>query len=298
MTIAIYMLLAKLALSTTPDVEIEVYNDTDEFQNIVIFQPEDELNLMFEKNHLFPIAWQVFPLPGKKKEVQRYGTTVYTYSQEVGVTHNLKKSNLIAEDDLSFSNAHSLNNLNVQGVPEKSIKQIGSRKKNPQKIIENLINIPQIQKQNQSFKTTLINITQSKLVIKIEALNRDKFKYWIDDQGGQHINKLDDKNDDGSISCENNSPSLVTMDLYRNNAKLATWQDLPNGDQAKFKIKNILYFMYSDSIKQGQIIEQSLINNNHQIEKYDVTGYSQIEVRLIYDTAAGGKKKKWVINAR
>jgi hypothetical protein len=41
------------------DVYITVTNETDEFQNIVVFQQQDALNQMFDK--LFPIAWKVFP---------------------------------------------------------------------------------------------------------------------------------------------------------------------------------------------------------------------------------------------
>jgi hypothetical protein len=227
------------------DLQIKVHNDTDEFQNIVIFQPEDELHLMFENNHLFPIAWQVFPLASKEEEVQRYGTTVYPSAQQIGVKYNLDNSDFI-------------------------------------------------------FEPTILNLFQGQLIIKIEAINGDKFAYSVDKKGGQHLDKLDGINENKSISCQNNFSSLVSIDFYKNNAKLATWKNVSNGDKANFKFKQKLYFMYDDSIKQGQIINKNIIDNNqNQIKTFNLTGssYSLIEARLIYDPDETGKKKKWVIKA-
>lgn len=68
------------------DVSITVYNNTRDFQNIVIFQQEDKLNQMFNK--LFPIAWKVFPLKGVEEGVERKGTILYPVQQSIGVVRN------------------------------------------------------------------------------------------------------------------------------------------------------------------------------------------------------------------
>lgn len=65
------------------DVKITVVNETDDFQNIIIFQQEDQLNRMF--NTLFPLAWKVFPLLGKAPGIERKGSTIYPIQQGVGV---------------------------------------------------------------------------------------------------------------------------------------------------------------------------------------------------------------------
>lgn len=93
------MLCPNFALSTIPDVQIKVYNDTSDFQNIVLFQAEDDLGLMFNNNYLLPVAWQVFPLPAKEEGVERFGKTIYSSSQEIGVTYNIENSDFIAKED-------------------------------------------------------------------------------------------------------------------------------------------------------------------------------------------------------
>jgi hypothetical protein len=66
------------------DVNITVTNETDEFQNIVIFQQEDMLNQMFVK--IFPVAWKVFPLNPRRDGQAMKGNTVYPVTQSVGIT--------------------------------------------------------------------------------------------------------------------------------------------------------------------------------------------------------------------
>lgn len=241
---------------TIPELKIKVYNDTDEFQNIVIFQPEDELGLMFNNDHLFPVAWQVFPLPAREEGVKKYGTTVYSSTEEIGVTYNVE------DEDSDFLENSSF--------------------------FFEATNVKIIQKKN-------------KLIIKREAVNGDNLKYYIDNKGGQHIEKLPVNNTDKSISCQNDSYSLVSIDVYKNNSKIAIWREVANGDKAIFKFFQKIYFMYDVSIKQSQIIKKEIIDskNKDQITKFDLTtGYSLLEVRLIYDPDEGGKKKKWLINAR
>lgn len=99
LTIVFHMLCTNFALSTIPDVQIKVYNDTSDFQNIVLFQAEDDLGLMFNNNYLLPVAWQVFPLPAKEEGVERFGKTIYSSSQEIGVTYNIENSDFIAKED-------------------------------------------------------------------------------------------------------------------------------------------------------------------------------------------------------
>lgn len=255
------MLCPNFALSTIPDVQIKVYNDTSDFQNIVLFQAEDDLGLMFNNNYLLPVAWQVFPLPAKEEGVERFGKTIYSSSQEIGVTYNIENSDFIAKED---------------------------------KLLEQLKKMMITQGESIILGTTTFNIIQGKLVIKRKASSGDKLQYSMDEKGGQHIDKLNGKNNDEIISCRNNYSSLVSIDFYKNDAKLATWKDLPNGDEAKFKLSRNLYVIYNSSIRQGQIITKSMIDNHETI---DLTGYSHIEIRLIYDPDEGGRKKKWVINA-
>lgn len=225
------------------DIKITVYNDTDEFHNIVIFQPEDELNIMLNNEHLFPLAWEVFPLAAQKEKEERCGITLYSSILKIGITYS------ISHRDMSNSEAIS------------------------------------------------DDFCGGKLIIKREAMNGDIFQYRIDRRGGQYIDKLDDKNDDGSISCQNKFPDVVSIDLYNNDNKLVKWQDLSNGDWAKFKLKNILYFMSAENVRKGQKIDRHMISYNPP-KKIDLAGYSHINMRLTYDLDEGGKKKKWVVQKR
>ncbi|MGB3191322.1 MAG: hypothetical protein WBB43_18100 [Limnoraphis sp.] len=83
------------------DVNISVYNNTQEFQNIVIFQQQDELNQMFDK--LFPIAWKVFPLNPPEPGQERKGSTIYPIQQRIGVTRNPQSSDKLPYGTLDIT---------------------------------------------------------------------------------------------------------------------------------------------------------------------------------------------------
>ncbi|MGB3191323.1 MAG: hypothetical protein WBB43_18105 [Limnoraphis sp.] len=256
---------------TVPDVHIKVYNDTDEFQNIVIFQQEDELYKMFDK--LFPVAWRVFPLPARESQVQRSGTAVYPSAQQIGVTTpNLE----------SF-----LNDLKFKGILDSVIEEQENMKNQSflkKTILENLKSTIKNKEQYSNFKSF-------SLTIQREAQNGEKFCYNLDGRGGQYINKLDGKNDNGSISCQNKSPSLVPIDLYKDNSKLVTWIDVNNEDYATFKLERKIGFMFDPNLKIGDIISREKIEDKNRVEVVDLTGYSHIEVKLTYDPNIGGEKK-------
>jgi hypothetical protein len=89
------------------DVYITVANETDEFQNIVIFQQKDALNQMFDK--LFPIAWKVFPLNPRKPGQIIKGNTIYPVSQSIGVTRDP-----VSSDQLPFGTLNITSDANTK----------------------------------------------------------------------------------------------------------------------------------------------------------------------------------------
>lgn len=210
------------------DVFITVTNETDEFQNIVIFQQKDALNQMFDK--LFPIAWKVFPLNPRKPGQTIKGTTIYPVQQAIGVTRDP-----IVSDRLPYGT---------------------------------------------------LNITS-------DANNKDQFRYYLDANNAQNLDLLPGKNDDESISCLNDTSDLVAVAFCKNNSVLVTQTGVPNGDKAMFKLTPKLFFMYMNNIKEGQIFKSMQTGDN--VYETELTGYSRITARLMYDPNVGGKKKMWVI---
>jgi hypothetical protein len=213
------------------DLYITVTNETDEFQNIVVFQQQDALNQMFDK--LFPIAWKVFPLNPPKPGQERKGSCIYPVEQSIGVTRDP-----IIGDKLPFG---------------------------------------------------VLNITA-------DANNKDQFKYWLDSNNAQNLDLLPGKNDDESISCLNDTTELVTFAFCKSGSVLVTQPNVPNGDKAMFKLTPKLYFMYMNNIKEGQIFKSMQTGDN--VNEAELTGYSQIRARLMYDPNVGGKKKMWIIERR
>jgi uncharacterized glyoxalase superfamily protein PhnB len=212
------------------NIEITVYNKTQEFQNIVIFQQEDYLNQMFDK--LLPIAWKVFPLNGMQAGEERKGSTVYPIKQTIGV-----RRNSIDGDKLPYGT----------------------------------------------------------LEVMAEADNGEQFKYYIDRNGAQEIDKLNDKNDDSSISCENDADELASFAFAKNGSTLVVQQDVAKADKAVFKLTPKIYIMYLNNIKEGDIFK-SMQTGNH-VEKVDLTGCTSIEAILDY-TGEAGRKKGWKVITR
>jgi hypothetical protein len=210
------------------DVTITVVNETDEFQNIVIFQQKDALNQMFDK--LFPIAWKVFPLNGRKSGVTKKGSAIYPVAQSIGVTRDP-----VSSDTLPFGT---------------------------------------------------LNITS-------DANNKDQFKYYLDENNAQNIDLLPGKNDDESISCRNDTTDRVAIAFCKSGSVLVTQTNVANGDKAVFKLTPKLSFMYMNNIKEGQIFKSMQTGDN--VNETELTGYSRINARLMYDPSVGGGKKMWMI---
>lgn len=212
------------------DVQITVYNETRDFQNIFIFQQQDKLNQMFNK--LFPIAWKVFPLNGQSPGQTNKGSTVYPVSQTIGVTRNP-----IQGDKLPYGT----------------------------------------------------------LDITADANNSEQFKYYIDQNGAQNLDKLVGKNDDSSVSCENNAPELASIAYAKNDATLVVQPDVANGDKAVFVLTPKIYIMYLNNIKEGAIFKS--MQAGYHVQEVDMTGYTQVEARLVY-TGEAGQQKGWKITTR
>ena len=171
-------------------IRITVINETDEFQNIFIFQQEDGLGLMFDK--VFPLAWQVFPLPGKEAGIERKGVADYPASQQIGVTQSVDvalaaagKTALMGMQGLAWG-AHGKNLLKAPGP-------LGA-----QAIVGKLAG--------------LTAALRGELVIKAKAAKGDAFEYSFDQEEGQHLARLSDRNENGSITCRNGSDSLINVD--------------------------------------------------------------------------------------
>jgi hypothetical protein len=212
------------------DVKITIFNNTNDFQNIVIFQQQDELNQMFDK--LFPIAWKVFPLKGQEEGEIRKGSTIYPIAQTIGVTRNPEGS-----DALPFGT---------------------------------------------------LDITAS-------ADNGEQFKYYIDERGAQDIEKLPSKNDDSSISCENDADELASIVYAKNGSTLVVQKDVPKGEKGLFKITPKIYIMYLNNIKEGDIFK-SMQTGSH-IEEVNLTGRTLIEATLGY-SGGPGQEKTWTVTTR
>ena len=86
------------------------------------------------------------------------------------------------------------------------------------------------------------------------------------------------------------------MDLYKDEAKIAVWPDLANNDEARFRLSRKLCFMYDDRLELGDMI-RSRVEGEHLIS-IDLSGYSTIIARLIYDPKSGGKKKRWAVETK
>lgn len=212
------------------DIKITVHNKTKDFQNIILFQQEDELDQMFDK--LFPIAWKVFPLKGEEEGETRKGYTIYPVKQSIGITRNSENS-----DKLPYG---------------------------------------------------ILDITAN-------ADNGEKFKYYIDENGAQDIEKVSDKNNDSSISCENDAPELVSIAFAKDGSTLVVQKDVCKGDQALFKLTPKIYIMYLNNIKEGDIFKS--MQRGHHIKEVDLTGITYVDAVLDY-TGNPGLEKGWTINTR
>lgn len=237
-------------------IHISVSNETDEFQNIFIFQQEDALGLMFSK--VFPVAWQVFPLPGQQAGVERKGIANYPSSQQIGITR---------EQSPYFAAWCKAGRLPHPGSAQA--------------------------RRNLDLLLKLVADAQNKLIIKVQALSGDAFHYTLDAAGGQYLTRLSDKNEDGSITCRNDSKELAAVDVYRDGARCAVWPDLASGDTARFLLKNTLCLAYDDDMRPGQRIPQKITGDG--VASVNLAGCSSLEARLTYDPKAPGKKKQWII---
>jgi hypothetical protein len=252
-------------------IRISVVNDTDEFQNIFIFQQEDEPGLMFDK--LFPLAWQVFPLPGREEGIERKGSTEYPSSQQIGVTRSTEP----AYDAVRSAPAEDVaDGRPGAGAPEEHEQSLpGEDRPITGRPLMNAAAV------------------RGELNIRADAAKGDAFQYSIDEKGGQRIGRLSNRNDDGSITCLNGCGALVSIDFYKNESKLAVWPDLADGETARFLLKRNIFFACDNNMAEGARIKARIQGEN--VVSVDPAGYSRIEARLSYDTDSPGKKKKWII---
>jgi hypothetical protein len=269
------LLLGRLAMSLARDeyvIRITVVNETDEFQNIFIFQQEDELGLMFDK--IFPLAWQVFPLPGKEESIERKGEADYPASRQIGVTRIVDAA-LAAAGRTLLLEIPGLAGGGPGGQP--AMEQIS------------------LEDQPDAGKTPGLKVAlRGELIIKAKAANGDAFVYSFDPKEGQHLDRLSDKNQNGSITCRNGSDSLIDVDYYKDFSRLVVWPKLASGDKARFLLKRTISFACGDGIRPGQMIRQKITGEN--VVSVDPAGCSKIDVLLTYDPDSPGRKKKWVIS--
>ncbi|MFN6516477.1 MAG: hypothetical protein RMY29_018510 [Nostoc sp. CreGUA01] len=133
------------------------------------------------------------------------------------------------------------------------------------------------------------------LDITAKADNSEQFKYYLDHNGGQEIDKLDGKNDDSSISCENDADELASIAFAKNGSTLVVQQDVAKGDKAVFKLTPKIYIMYLNNIKEGDIFKAMQTGAN--VKEVDLTGYTSIEATLGY-TNGPGQEKGWEVIPR
>lgn len=133
------------------------------------------------------------------------------------------------------------------------------------------------------------------LDITADADNSEQFKYYIDHNGAQEIDKLDRKNNDSSISCENDADELASIAFAKNGSTLVVQQNVAKGDKAVFKLTPKIYIMYLNNIKEGDIFKS--MQTGAKVKEVDLTGYTSIEATLDY-TGEPGQEKGWKVIAR
>jgi hypothetical protein len=272
-------------------IRISVVNDTNEFQNIFVFQQEDEPGLMFDK--LFPLAWQVFPLPGREEGIERKGSTEYPFSQQIGVTRSTEP----ACDAVRGAPAAK----RLWAAHPDSVTERGDSPAAEGTLVRTEAGTPEEIEPGPSGEDraitgrSLMNASalRGALIIRADAAKGDAFHYSIDEKGGQRIGRLSDRNDDGSITCQNRCGFRVSIDFYKNDSKIAVWPDLDDGDTARFLLKRNIFFACDDTMAEGARIKARIQGEN--VVSVDPAGYSRIEARLSYDADSPGRKKKWII---
>lgn len=273
-------------------IHITVINATDEFQQIFLFQQEDELGLMFDK--VFPVVWQIFPLPGKEEGVERQGVASYPMSQSIGVTWSIEAGMAALKRKASLLTAMPSRHLHRADLwsgfsallAAGLFKSSGSlheatrtRHSDDAAYADGLLRL-----------AALLN---GKLVIRAQAVRGDAFDYSFDDEGGQHLAKRSEKNQNGSITCDNRSEALIHVDFYKDRSRCAVWPNLAYGDRARFLLKRKLCFAYGDEVRQGATIREKI--EGERVLSVDLAGCSRIVATLSYDPETAGKKKKWVL---
>lgn len=276
-------------------VHIRVINETDEFQNIIVFQQDDESGLMFDK--VFPLPWQLFPLPGKTEGVEREGTAEYSFSQQIGVTRDNEASLALLDKVISFGRLigedYGIGRV-MRRFGFRAKTAVAAKRDNAVREPSGGLPVPLFTDGDDMERLmSLASVVAGKLAIKIRALNGDRFDYSLDEKGGQYIVRLDERNKDGSISCRNKSESLVNVDFYRNETRVAVWPALANGDEARFLLKRNISFSYGNDFKSGDMIRTRI--GGDRAATVELAGYSMIEARLVYDPDSPGRKKKWII---
>jgi len=276
-------------------IHISVINNTDEFQNIIVFQQDDELGLMFNK--VFPLPWQVFPLPGRTEGIERKGTAEYPLAQQIGVTRDIDTSFALLSKMFPLAQRYGActgrgPGIWNSGLPMETV-MTARRSKDIRNAAKNYPRSPLTSIKPMHHLWKLASVIVGKLTIKAVALYGDRFEYSVDESGGQHIVKQGVKNQNGSITCRNNSESLINVDFYKNDTRIAVWPSLANGDEARFLLKRKICFSYDNDVKSGDPIRTRI--EGDRAVTVELAGYSTIEARLEYDPGSPGKRKKWVI---
>lgn len=272
-------------------IHIRVVNDTDQFQNIFVFQQDDEPGLMFDK--LFPLAWQVFPLPGREEGIVRKGSTEYPPSQQIGVTLPTVP---VCDAARGAPAARRHWAVHPDSVTERGGSPVAGGT-----LVRTEAGTPEETAPDPSGEDRAITgrflmnaaALRGALTIRADAAKGDAFHYSIDEKGGQHIGRLSDRNEDGSITCLNRCGFRVSIDVYKNDSKIAVWPDLDDGDTARFLLKRNIFFACNDTMAEGATIKTRIQGEN--VVSVDPAGYSRIEARLSYDADSPGRKKKWII---
>ena len=275
-------------------IHISVVNETDEFHNLIVFQQDDELGLMFDK--VFPLPWRVFPLPGRAEGIERRGTAEYPFSQQIGITRDIDDSFALLNKIISFGRLFGVG-ARVGESLRSGWLPLGTAMAAQENDIRNTVEdrpvSPVTDDKPMDHLLRLASVILGKLTIKTEARDGDRFAYSLDEKGGQHIVKQGDKTKDKSITCRNDGESVIDVDFYKNDARVAVWPSLANGDEARFLLNRIICFSYDNDLKRDAPIRTKI--EGDCVVSVELAGYSTIEAKLVYDTGSAGKKKKWII---
>lgn len=116
------------------------------------------------------------------------------------------------------------------------------------------------------------------LAIAAPAHHKKRYRYYIDENGAQDIEKLPGENKDNSITCLNDSDDFVNIVLYKSNAPVVSQPEVAPGEEVRFLLTAKLYFMAAGNIRQGNIFKAK--ESGSHVAGVDITACKSVTAIL------------------